>query len=161
MNAMAGTNGGRSPPGGWEAPSYIANSGGPMSRTRKERIRSTLLGNDDGPVRCPRIVRVGLAFRDGDPVEVLTGILNEEGYGSPEDLRGELSIPGQALIARPCSAPMGLVDARDGARRDILWNALVLGLCTAQLYDPARPVLWTQSSLTRCLELFDPAGFYA
>ena len=35
------------------------------------------------------------------------------------------------------------------------------GLCTAQLYDPARPVLWTQAALKRRLELFDPAGFYA
>ena len=29
------------------------------------------------------------------------------------------------------------------------------------IYDPARPVLWTQAALKRRLELFDPAGFYA
>ena len=138
-----------------------ANSGGPMSRTRKERIRSTLLGNDDGLVRCPRIVRVGIEFPNADPVEVLTGILNGEGYASPEDLRGELEIPDHALIARPYTERTGVVDARYDARRDVLWNALVLGLCTAQVYDPSRPVLWTQASLTRRLELFDPAGFYA
>ncbi len=28
----------------------------------------------------------------------------------------------------------------------MLWHALMLGLCTAQLYDPARPVLWTQAA---------------
>ncbi len=138
-----------------------ANSGGPMSRTRKERIRSTLLGNDDGLVRCPRIVRVGIEFPNGDPVDVLTAILNGEGYSSPEDLRGELEIPDHALIARPYPERTGVVDARYDARRDVLWNALVLGLCTAQVYDPSRPVLWTQASLTRRLELFDPAGFYA
>ena len=138
-----------------------ANSGGPMSRTRKERIRATLLGTDDGAIRCPRIVRVGLAFTAGDPVDFVTNLLNEEGYGSPEDLRSELEIPDHRLIGRPSSDPFGWVDAGHGARRDILWNALVLGLCTAQLYDPARPVLWTQASLTRRLELFDPAGFYA
>jgi hypothetical protein len=139
----------------------LANSGGPMSRTRKERIVSTLLGNDDGAIRCPRIVRVGLDFPVGDPVEVVTAILNEEGYASPEDLRGELDVPGRPLIARPCTERAGIVHASYDARRDVLWHALVLGLCTALVYDPSRPVLWTQASLTRRLELFDPAGFYA
>jgi hypothetical protein len=138
-----------------------ANSGGPMSRTRKERIRATLLGNDNGLVRCPSVLRVGLCFPAGDPVDLLTGILAEEGYGSPEDLRDELAFPDHRLVARPSPDHFGSVDACHGARRDVLWNALVLGLCTAQLYDPSRPVLWTQASLTRRLELFDPAGFYA
>ena len=145
----------------WAKLDQLANSGGPMSRTRKERIRSTLLGNDHLLVRCPRIVRVGIEFPDADPVDVLTGILNGEGYASPEDLRGELEIPDHALIARPYVEQTGVVDVRYDARRDVLWNALVLGLCTAQVYDPSRPVLWTQASLTRRLELFDPAGFYA
>ena len=141
--------------------SKLANSGGPMSRTRKERIHATLLGNDDGLIRCPRIVRVGIDFPDADPVEVLAEILAGEGYGSPEDLRGELEIPDHALIARPYTERTGVVDVRYDACRDVLWNALVLGLCTALVYDPSRPVLWTQASLTRRLELFDPAGFYA
>jgi len=29
------------------------------------------------------------------------------------------------------------------------------------LFDPSRPVLWTQASLTRRLELFDMVGFYS
>ena len=145
----------------WAKLDQLANSGGPMSRTRKERIRSTLLGNDHLLVRCPRIVRVGIEFPNADPVDVLTGILNGEGYASPEDLRGELEIPDHALIARPYTERAGIVDVRRDACRDVLWNALVLGLCTAQVYDPSRPVLWTQASLTRRLELFDPAGFYA
>jgi hypothetical protein len=140
---------------------HVANSGGPMSRTRRERICTTLLGETDRVIRCARIVRVGLTFPDVDPVEHLFGLLQEEGYASPEDLRDELSIPDHRLIARANPEPAGMVDARDGARRDVLWNALVLGLCTTQIYDPARPVLWTTASLTRRLELFDPAGFYA
>lgn len=138
-----------------------ANTGGPCSRTRKERIRATLLGTDDGIIRCPRIVRVGIHFPSVDPVDILTGILDEEGYGSPEDLRDELEIPDHRLIARPWTDSTGVVDPRHDERRDVLWNALVLGLCTAQVYDPSRPVLWTQASLMRRLELFDPAGFYA
>ena len=43
---------------------------------------------------------------------------------------------------------------------DALFQALMLGLCTAWCYDPRRPVLWTRASLTRHLELFDGRGFY-
>jgi hypothetical protein len=70
------------------------------------------------------------------------------------------SPPGR-LVARPHTLNNGVVDILCDARRDILWHALMLGLCTAQIYDPARPVLWTQAALKRRLELFDPAGFYA
>ena len=45
--------------------------------------------------------------------------------------------------------------------RDVLEQALMLGLCTAQIFDADRPVLWTETSLTRAVELFDPVGFYA
>jgi len=137
------------------------NTGGPMSRTRRERVRSTLLGTDDGAIRCPRLVRVGLDCRDAEPVGLLMQLLHEEGFGNPEDLRDEFEIPDVRLVARPYADASGIVDVRDAARRNVLWSALVLGLCTPQLYDPARPVLWTQAALTRRLELFDPAGFYA
>jgi hypothetical protein len=50
----------------------------------------------------------------------------------------------------------------EGASDDaVLEQALLLGLCTAFQYDPARPVLWTRASLTRCVEMHDAAGFYA
>lgn len=139
----------------------LANTGGPMSRTRKERIASTLLGADDGAIRCPRIVRVGINFPNEDPVNLLTDILEKEGFSDPEELRGAFQLPENRLVARPYTRERGVVDVYRDERRDILWNALVLGLCTAQLYDPARPVLWTQAAVTRRLELFDPAGFYA
>lgn len=138
-----------------------ANTGGPMSRTRKEVIYSTLLGNDERPIRCPRIVRLGIGYPDGDPVELVTQLLHDQGFSQPHDLLGEFDVPRQRLVARPHTANHGTVDISYDAPRDVLWHALMLGLCTAQLYDPARPVLWTQAALVRRLELFDPAGFYA
>jgi hypothetical protein len=44
---------------------------------------------------------------------------------------------------------------------EVLRQAFLLGLCTSVRFDPARPVLWTQASLTRRLELFDVTEFYA
>ena len=49
----------------------------------------------------------------------------------------------------------------DADPKKVLRQALLLGLCTTVLYDPERPVLWTRSSLSRCLELYDGGGFYA
>src|SRR4051812_36510404 len=115
-----------------------ANTGGPSSRTRREIVSATLLGNDDDAIRCPCIVRLGLEFPKGDPVLLLGRILAEEGYGSPEDLRDDWTIPHTRLVARSHTLKEGVVDIAHDSRRDILWQALMLGLCTAQLYDPAR-----------------------
>ena len=147
---------------GREQPWVYANSGGPSSRQRTQTISSSILGKDDGFVRCPRIIRLGLLFDEAeDPVAVLTGILAEEGYGGPEALRDEFSLPEERLICRPRAMCQDRLVVRDAPRRRILEQALMLGLCTDQVFDPARPVLWTRTSLTRAVELFDPRGFYA
>jgi len=138
-----------------------ANMGGPMSRTRKERVSSTLLGRDGGPIRCPRVIRLGLDFGGKAPVETLGRILAEEGYGSQEDLREDFPLPERRLVCRPLPGGAERLPVATGARAEVLRQALMLGLCTAQLFDPLRPVLWTEASLARGLELFDPAGFYA
>jgi hypothetical protein len=133
-----------------------------MSRRRSEHIASTLLGRDDGPIRCPRSLRLGLAFpRGADPVKAVETLLRGNGYGSAEDLRDEFPIPEGRLICRPLARNAPRLAVRDSPEREVLEQALLLGLCTAQVFDAARPVLWTQASLTRVLELFDPAGFYA
>ncbi|NLH77857.1 MAG: hypothetical protein GX465_12545 [Acidobacteria bacterium] len=145
-----------------ERPWVYANSGGPSSRQRTQTISSSILGKDDGFVRCPRIIRLGLLFDEAeDPVMVLTAILAEEGYGGPEALRGEFSVPEGRLICRPRAMCQDRLVVRDCPRRRVLEQALMLGLCTDQVFDPARPVLWTRTSLTRAVELFDPRGFYA
>jgi hypothetical protein len=140
----------------------LANSGAPMSRVRSERIASTLLGRDDGVIRCPRSLRLGLAFpRRADPVKTIETLLRSNGYGSAEELRDAFALPKGRLICRPLDPKARRLPVRDAPERDVLEQALLLGLCTAQLFDSERPVLWTQASLTRGLELFDPAGFYA
>lgn len=140
----------------------LANSGGPMSRTRSEHIASTLLGRDQGAIRCPRSLRLGLSFPSrADPVKAIEKLLRSNGFGSAEDLRDKFPLPEGRLICRPLEPKASRLAVRGGPEREVLEQALLLGLCTAQLFDPGRPVLWTQTSLTRGLELFDPAGFYA
>ena len=147
---------------GREKPWLYAMVGSPASRKLTQTISSSILGKDDGFVRCPRIIRLGLLFDEGeDPVTVLVRILAEEGYGGPEALRGEFSLPESRLICRPMAMCKDRLVVRNAPRGRILEQALMLGLCTDQIFDPARPVLWTTTSLTRAVELFDHRGFYA
>ena len=143
-------------------PPVLANTGGPASRTRTEHISSSILGKDDGAIRCPRIIYLGLVFNPrSDPLNVLGKLLAAEGFASPEELRDEFVIPAGRLICRPCIDESLRINVVTSDIRLVLEQALLLGLCTAQLFDPLRPVLWTGTSVTRTLELFDPSGFYA
>ncbi len=145
-----------------EPPPLLANSGGPMSRSRKEQIASSILGKDDGSIRCPKIIRLGLAFKSrSDPQKVLGKLLAAEGFTSPEELRDEFVVPVDRLICRPCKDDSFRIDVATSDPMVILEQALLLGLCTAQIFDSLRPVLWTGTSVTRAVELFDPSGFYA
>lgn len=79
-----------------------ANAGAPMSRRMTQPIRSSLLGNDDDFIRLPRILRVGIAFEEGmRPRQVITGLLEEIGCQSAEELRDLVHSPASRLLARP------------------------------------------------------------
>ena len=149
-------------PAAWDEDPYArdANSGGPMSRGRSERISATLLGNDEGAVRCPRVLRVGLDFGKRSPLTYVRGLLKTCGFSDEQEARLALALPLQPYVCRPNPAPSPMPVASLMAS-DALYQALLLGLCTAWCYDPRRPVLWTRASLTRQLELFDGGGFYA
>lgn len=138
------------------------NMGGPMTRTRAEPISAHLLGRTDGAVRCRRIIRLGLAFEPGvHPVAEMMRILAREGHDTPEELRLAFELPATRLIAARARDPQTRIDVVSAPPRTVLEQALLLGLCTHQLFDPQRPVLWTEASLGRALDLFEPLGFYA
>jgi hypothetical protein len=138
----------------------LANSGGPMSRRRAERLASTVLGRDDGAVRCPRVLRIGLDFGRRSPLACINELLKACGFSDEREARDALVLPAEPCICRPDAAPSP-PPVMSLPASDALYQALVLGLCTAWCYDPRRPVLWTRASLTRQLELFDGRGFYA
>lgn len=143
----------------WQS-AIICNSGGPASRSRNETIRSSVLGKDDAVIRCPRVIRLALDFEGRPAVPVIESLLAAQSYSSPEELRASCEIPKMRLICRAdaLSAPLNVAASSPEA---VLEVALLLGLCTQVLYDPERPVLWTEACLSRRLELFDPEGFYA
>ena len=139
---------------------YRANSGGPASRTRTERTRSTLLGLNHGPIRCPRILCLALEFGRQDPVTTIHRLLAQAGLQSPEQLRLTF---GQDLWPLVCRADPTLqpLDVASADPQEVLRTAFLLGLCSVVRLDPERPVLWTGASLTRRLELFEMREFYS
>jgi hypothetical protein len=145
----------------WDAEVYerTANAGGPMSRGRSARISVTVLGIDDGAVRCPRVLRVGLDFGRRSPLAYVRGLLKTCGFSDEQEARHALALPQEPCVCRPNPSPSP-TPVTSLLAADALYQALVLGLCTAWCYDPRRPVLWTRASLTRQLELFDGRGFY-
>lgn len=143
------------PQPGWEA-----NSGGPRSRTRTERIRSTVLGDDEGPIHCPPVLRVAIDFGSLDPIECVSRWLRKSGFADAKEARTAFDLPPCPCICHADPAPRP-ERAKSLAAFDGLRLAVLLGLCTPWLYDPDRPVLWTRASLTRRLVLYDGGGFYA
>ncbi len=146
------------------------NTGGPMSRTRTERLVASLLGQDDGPIRCPRVLKVGLDYETDDleflqigPLMVIEAVAEIEGIRRPDDCKVRYAdrLPKSPMLAYPVSTGTEFTSAYSDAYGDVLFMATLLGLCTATYYDPDRPVVWTSTSLNRRLELFRTEGFYA
>lgn len=144
----------------WLPDGMECNMGGPRSRKRRERLESSLLGERRGVIRCPRVVRLGLEFRDADPVNRMERLLVECGLADPEELRSLFTIPQGCRVCRP-DARLPRLDVEETDKDEALRQGLMLGLCTSVLYDPTRPILWTTASLTRAVELYDIEGFYA
>ena len=135
---------------------------------------------------CWPVLRLGLSFADHAPKAWMMCLLKDHGFASPEALKSRLDLPNQPLMVRPWSvhsstdmpldspsalsgvAPAsktrpndaGLLDVTLADPWDVLFQAVILGLCSAHRYDPKRPVIWTNTSLSRQLLCFPVGGFY-
>lgn len=140
------------------------NYGSPPPPMRTSRMRTTLLGDTEKLIGWPQRERVGLVFeKDVSPLEFLESLLRFRKISSPEDLRLMFEIPPQMLTCRPIGNEAdGLVKVDRFADEDaVLRHALILGLCGPSFYDPNKAVIWTNSRLSRTLDLFEPGRFYA
>ena len=139
----------------------MANSGGPASRRRTEHVVASVLRDETTSFHLPRVLRAGLVFADRDPLQVVLEALARVGLDDAEQLRERYAAPPAPLLARAVPDARWGVQVARSSDDSILQQALLLGLCTAFQYDPSRPVLWTRASLTRRVELYEPARFYA
>jgi hypothetical protein len=139
------------------------NSGGPMSRRRTERVVASVLrkGRAGDSLKLPRVLRASLHFGRLEPVQAVFECLARVGLDDAERLRDQYAVPERPLLVRVVPSATWGAHLDTASDETVLRHALLLGLCTAFQFDPARPVLWTRASLTRRVELYEPAGFYA
>jgi hypothetical protein len=142
---------------------WLFNVGGPMSRRRTERIRSTLLGQTRSEIQWPRHLLVALNFPENvSPVDYVEALLEKAGYATPsEALQHQTDLPAgmhychtQKLEEREKGQHAPQTDG------EFLRAALILGLCGPNFYSPDRLVIWTEARLTRAVGLYRPGGFY-
>ena len=144
----------------WGDETLECNMGGPQSRSRTLTLQSTILGDGVDHISCPRVRSVALDFGEVDPVPYVRDRLLGLGYGSPEAaLCPLLPILQRCVCCVSNEIEPAPVDSLEP--EVLLEQALVLGLSTKSLFDPARPVIWTRASLTRRLNLYEIEGFYA
>ena len=77
----------------------------------------------------------------------------------PELLRMRYAVPDEPCICRAATGIKPLC-VKTASADEVLQQVLLLSLCTANYFDPHRPVLLTTAGLTRHLELFSGRGFY-
>ncbi|MCZ8133061.1 MAG: hypothetical protein O9284_17470 [Steroidobacteraceae bacterium] len=132
-----------------------------MSRRRAERVVASLLRDERSRIHLPRTLRAGVNFGGLDPLTCVLRALARLGLDDPEQLRARYPVPVRPLLCRVVPGAAWAPPVASLGDEQLLEQALLLGLCTPFQYDPARPVLWTRASLTRCVELHEAESFYA
>lgn len=139
------------------------NFGPPQAQPRSQTLRSTLLGDEHKFAAWPRRLRVGLIFPPKvSPLAFMLALLKTVGLASPQALTDRrYPLPLERLTLRTVAGGDGFCDTSVAPVDEILHQALLLGLCGIAYYDPVRPIVWTNASLGRRLELFAVGDFYA
>lgn len=141
----------------------VFNSGGPSSRTRKERIKSSALRRvQQARGESLGALKVGGAWRMfgncGRRRELANELLADYGFAVPEE--AFLSLGGIPQIRLHVAVAKGRYPERNmpqtpEERLEVLRVALVLGKCSNGLYDPERPTVWTEARLGQWLNLYE------
>ena len=184
--ALAGAQGG-TPPTMDIAPEIGAfhNSGGPRSRTRTEKLGSSLfpdrsrtrtkrLGSslfphrgsqlpdpdrDQGRLGARRVGDLWAVFNETESLrDAALEIISERGFANPDEAFAKLDgIPRIRLHCRRASGEYSCEGAVHPGddALEFLRTALVLGKCCRGLYDPERPVILTEKRLQERFDLYE------
>jgi hypothetical protein len=140
-----------------------SNFGGNPLRTKTYRLNSNLYGKSDKTISWRHRQTIGLIFGEKQsPVDLIEDLLLRSGFNSPEELRTIVELPIGFLACRTAEDEAGdFVNTATAQPAEILRQALLLGLCGPDFFNPKRSVIWTRSRLVRRVELFETGDFYA
>ena len=87
--------------------------------------------------------------------------LKKLGHDSPDSAADEMqNLPDRILHCADDDGPIRKSTLQAQDDEDCLRCAIILGRCSGSLYDPDKPVIWTQDRLNRRLRLYHSGSFY-
>ena len=160
----------------WSTPAGVASgpawdglcNAGACPPPRREHITSSIFAPRGGVDLGGRLVVGTVSLGGGASGRLLSGrrrslalkALKVHGFSDPQQaLRNVSDIPGQRLHCVDDGEDRQSPEGPESLH--FLRAALILGKCRDGLYDPARPVVWTEGRLSRSVRLYGIGGnFY-
>lgn len=144
-------------------PLLWANTGGPSSRVVSTPVVSKLLSTGSATLGLSPLGRYEMHPRtSGSFRQAALNLLRKTGFGSPEQAWEALrdKLPSRPALATEVPPERVAPDEQEAEHRSLI-AALVLGKCCGGLFSPARPIIWSERRLARCLKLVhsDPHEF--
>jgi hypothetical protein len=144
----------------------LFNTGGPRSRTRTEQIVSSIFKYKEYRLGARPVGKLyALHIGDGASAARALGFrhaafeaLRECGFEDPDAAFEAIAdMPRKTLHSRRVPERNHAWGAKRpwNDLREFLKAALILGKCSQGLYDPSRPVIWTENRLGQWVELFE------
>jgi hypothetical protein len=131
---------------------------GPPPPNCHQEIYSSLFESSGEPsLFTPGLVVSLPSPSEGSFLDTARRLLTDAGLKTPNDLRALSGLPEGRWICR--ELPRETIPASVSSA-DPLLHAAILGLCNPVFYSPDRPVLWTESRLSRCVGLYRQRCFY-
>ena len=140
----------------------VFNIGGPMSRTRIQKVSSSILGDRNRTIHWPRLFKIGIAFPDNrSPREYMEDFMERHKFTTPDECRKRIVLPSGTYFCRTVQCDEGSkIDTLSAHPDEVLRAALILGLCNSNNFNVDRPVIWTDGRLARTVELYEIGSFY-
>jgi hypothetical protein len=138
---------------------YLFNIGPPM-RHESIAVKSSLFKESKASIRWKIVEMVGLDFEGRSPIDVVEHALAECGFDSSDDLLNRFTIPQMILACRAVPPSTDIPKVSEISKENLLRHALILGLCGPSIYDPQRPIIWTNNRLGRAVQLYETGRFF-
>ena len=145
-------------PGRHASPLRYFNTGGPRSRVVSSHVVSNLLEHESPELGIRRLDEYVLRYGEwkGSLRDLVRNALETLGFRSPEQAWDQMR---EELPSRRAFAVSGRTVRRhslgEDGPRELLRNALVLGRCCRSVFNPDRPLIWSERRLSLRVQLID------
>ena len=140
------------------SPLRYLNTGGPRSRVVSSNVVSNLLEQESPELGIRRLDEYVLRYDgwEGSLRDLVHNALETLGFRSPEQAWDQMreELPSRRAIVVGWRTVRRRSLGEDGPR-ELLRNALVLGRCCRSVFNPDRPLIWSERRLSLRVQLID------